>query len=171
MSNYPFFVIGCSKLCTYCGDPATQLDHVIPVAFQTCLIKPKRRSTAFGPVAHCCASCNSILASRVFDTFHDRCREVSHKLNERTKAVEWSKEEMEKLDGSLKGYIEREQARRLWMRYRTDWFESRDYLLNIEPITWEACLDKESKLFHQELFNYFEMTLIWLKTLSWKRLD
>ena len=125
--------------------------------------------THFGPIAYCCLSCNSILSNKVFDNFQDRCAEVSNSLNEKTKAVIWSKEEMRKLDVSLKRFVEQDQAKRLWMRYRSDWYQSREYLLNIEPILWEGCFDRLDTQYNEFLFNYFESTFIWIKTLNWRR--
>jgi len=163
--RYPFFKIGHHSLCVYCGDPANATDHVIPVSFQTDHPKPPNRKTAFGPVAFCCRSCNSILSNRIFDSFDDRCREVSRSINRDVKPVLWTKGEVRRLDISLRAYIEREQAYRLWMRFRSDWYQSRDYLLNLEQLSWVPYLNREHKAFHSELFKFFEITLIWVKGL------
>lgn len=159
----PFFIIGCKKLCTYCGDPTTGFDHVFPISGQTLEDKPKERLTRFGPIAHCCQSCNSLIGSKGFETFQDRCSYVAEKLNTRTLAVTWTKTEMKALDYKLQKYVEHEQARRLWMRFRSDWFQSRDYLLNLESLIWEPCLVKTGKRFNQQMHDYFDTTLIWVK--------
>lgn len=164
----PFFTIGHHKFCVYCGDHATETDHVICVSSQTIHPKPARRRTDFGPIAHCCKSCNHILHDKGFDNFDQRCKHVADNINASTQAVIWTKEEIQKLDISLRRYVEHDQARRLWMRMRADWFQSRDYLLNLEQLAWEPCLIKDNPKFNQEMFDYFEVTLIWVKTLYCK---
>ena len=163
----PFFYIGSNKLCTYCGDPPTQLDHVIPVSYQTDIPVPQGRLTKFGPLAHSCRSCNTTLGNKYFSTFQERCEFASNAIDADTKPVTWSKKELKELDYSLQRYVEQAQARRLWMRFRSDWYQSRDYLLNIERIAWEPCLDRDSKRYNEKMFNYFESTIEWLKTLTW----
>ena len=166
--KYPFFRIGHHQLCVYCGDMANSVDHVIPVSYQTEEDRPQGWLTNFGPVAHCCSRCNNTLSNKYFDTFQERCREASELIDCEVKSVEWTKREILGLDLSLQRFVEQKQAYRLWMRFRADWFESRDYLLNLEQLAWEPCLDKSHKKFNPLLFNYFESTLRWIKTLHEK---
>lgn len=49
----------------------------------------------------------------------------------------WHAWEMVPLDHGLQSYIRRDQNYRKWQRTRADWYESRDYWLNIENLQWE----------------------------------
>lgn len=130
----PAFSFGSPILCTYCGDPPADRDHVIPVAFQR--THARQRFEANGPLTWACKSCNSRLHSQWFDSFDARCRWVRDRLNIKAKAVEWSNDEINRLGHSLQSYVRNDRAQRIWQRNRADWYESRDYWLNIENLQW-----------------------------------
>ena len=163
--KYPYFKLGSSTVCVYCGETPETMDHVIPVSYQTIIDKPKDRMTDFGPVVHCCHHCNSILGDRYFDTFEARCQKVNHYMTDRLRPVIWTKTEIKALDVSLQRYVEQDQARRKWMFNRADWFQGRDYYLNLEGLLWQSCLDYTSNSFHKELHRFFAPTLIWVRGL------
>jgi hypothetical protein len=49
----------------------------------------------------------------------------------------WAEHEIMQLDNNLASIVRMEQTRRLWLRGRADWFQSREYCLNIEAIAFE----------------------------------
>lgn len=162
----PHFRFGSPTVCAYCGDVPCGIDHVMVVASQAFVRKQADR-TSYGPTTFSCASCNSqILGSRGFDSFLSRCEFVSEKLSRKAKPVKWSERELSKLDYHLRVYIEQENAKRLWWRQRQDWFQSRDWLLNLEPLTFQKCFDPTSPKFSAELFSYFKSTLEFLRYLK-----
>lgn len=161
----PNFTFGNPNLCTYCGDDAQSIDHVIAVAYQKSQNRFNTDKLKYGPITYCCSSCNSFLGSSFFDSFELRCRYVSGKLNERAFAVLWTEAEIKKLDYSLADYIQREKNKRLWYRFRSDWFQSREFLLNLEELKWQPILDKTSPKYNEQLFNYFQTTLSFLNLL------
>lgn len=155
----PFFTIGHSSLCCYCGGPATQQDHVIPVSRQTANPNPSCRHSQYGPLAWVCGRCNNFLKNKWFDTFDARCEQIHDWIEAYTLPIEWRIGDYGGLDHSLRTFIVAEQRKRRWMRYRADWFDSRDYLLNLEPLLWEPYFNARNDKFNDPLFNFFRVTL------------
>ncbi len=89
----------------------------------------------------------------------ERCEYVSRMLNKKASPVYWSGAQLAQLDYNLRTYVENENRRRLWYRYRSDWFQSRDFFLNIEGIQWEKCFDPMEAKFSEELYTYFKSTI------------
>lgn len=116
-------------------------------------------------MTYACTRCNSFLSNRFFSDFKTRCEFVRDYLNRMARPVTWHGWELAKLDHGLRSYVQKEQRRRLWLRMRADWFEGRDFLLNIEPLLWERHLDRFSDTFHKGLYDYFWSTLNMLKLL------
>lgn len=132
--SLPCFMFGSPILCTYCGDPPTDREHVIPVCYQRS--HRKQRLESNGPLTWACGPCNCKLSDRWFESFDERCRWLRDKLSDKAKAVEWKESELRQLDHGLQGYVRRDRNRRIWQRNRADWYESRDYWLNIENLQW-----------------------------------
>lgn len=156
--SIPHFKFGSSTSCTYCGDSPDTVDHIFAVSSQTM----KRRhgnKTCYGPITPCCSSCNVILSNRGFDTFLNRCEFVNKRLESKAKPIEWSKAQMQELDYTLRTFVEKDQAKRLWYRFRADWFKGRDWVLNLESLTYQPAFDVSATGFNQELFDYFESTI------------
>lgn len=166
--SLPNFFFGNEKICTYCGDPASGVDHIIPFVYQ----RSGKRTAAFktqgGPVTGCCRYCNSIKGDKHFSSFDECCRYIRDRLDIEAKPVVWSIKEIKQLDYKLQSYIESERKRRLWLRGRADWFESRDFLLNLENLLWIPCLQKQDEQYNKQMFNYFEWTIVFVKTLYTK---
>jgi len=159
----PYFRIGSPTICTYCGDAGDAYDHVICVASQT-INRKKSDRTEYGPIARSCSSCNGMLGSKYFNSFMERCSFVSHRINLRAKPVLWTRREMSELDWKLLKLVEQDVARRLWYRSRSDWFQSRDFWLNLESINWEQCLDSSHPKFNEQLFLFFKSTMNEIKS-------
>jgi len=164
--SLPYFKFGCSTICTYCGDDSDSMDHVMVKSGQAILRSKKNAMTGYGPVTPSCHACNSrLLNSRGFDTFYERCQHVSWRLEKKALPIDWSKRQLGELDYGLRGYVEREQEKRKWWRCRADWFQSRGWVVNLEPLLSEAVLDAKSHRFSSELFGYFESTVRFVRLL------
>lgn len=161
----PTFHFGCPKFCTYCGDPANGIDHIIPIVYQRVGKRMSADKNTGGPITYACRSCNSIAGDKHFASFDERCRYITSRLNTSAAPVHWTLAELRRLDYTLRTFVIRERNRRLWMRARADWFESRDFLLNIENLLWVPYLDKNSKDFDKFTFDYFEWTFVFIKTI------
>lgn len=163
------FKFGSMATCCYCGDPATSLDHIIPVAIQTINRGNRRLIKDHGPVVWSCADCNNHLSSRRFNSFTDRCRWASERLNSKAKPIIWSNDEISKLSGKILSFVKQETAKRKWLRNRADWYESRDFYLNIESLLWEPALDAKSDEFSEELHTHFmEILPVIRHATAWK---
>lgn len=155
----PHFFLGSKTTCTYCGEPADGIDHVICVASQT-IGKRKRVMTGYGPTTASCSECNSaILNSKGFNTFMERCSYVSDRHSRKGGAAHWSEEQLSELGYGLREYIRRDQNRKLWYRFRADWFQGRDFFLGLESLQWEKCLDPMESSYNAELHRYFKSSI------------
>lgn len=161
----PSFIFGHSLHCAYCGDPSQSLDHVIPLSYETV-----ERSRDIGPKVYCCLSCNSVLRNLFFTTFDERCVYIRNRMERRAKAILWTDAEIKTLDHSLQRYVERKRDANRWYRNRADWYESRDYVLNLENLTWQTFLDPYAPSHHEHLHAYFSTTLYQIRELYRTRL-
>ncbi len=89
----------------------------------------------------------------------ERCQFVAEQLSRKALPVYWSNEELSKLGYSLKTYIQAETKRRLWYRFRADWFQGRDFMMNLQALEWQPHLDKTNPRFSEELHRFFESTV------------
>jgi hypothetical protein len=157
-TRLPVFEFGDRRRCTYCGDPATARDHVIAVSYQQ-----QTRTKAFsecGPWTWSCTECNTTLSNRWFDSFDERCRWVSWRLQKRVKPILWTEAQLARLDFKLQNHIRQQTAKAKWSRYRADFYESRDYYLNLESLTWELARRDTVTDARKFLAGYFRQTLI-----------
>jgi hypothetical protein len=135
MINIPTFFFGHNSVCTYCGDTPSSIDHIIPFQFQTSEERKGDRAR-FGPITPACASCNTKIGSRYFDTFDDRCKWIASSIERQAKPIIWSNAELKTIGYTLRTKILADIAKRRWARVRADWYQSRDYFLTIEPLSW-----------------------------------
>jgi len=113
-------------VCTYCGDPATVTDHVIPVSYLARLVDPQidhprlQRGLIVVPA---CADCNGLLGPFVAFSIEDKRAELKRRLRRKYARLlgtaEWADDELGELGGSLRGWIKAtdDRARWLWLRY------------------------------------------------------
>lgn len=127
------FFFGRSGVCTYCGDPADTIDHVIAVSYQRVC-----RGGDLGPHCPACKLCNSKLSNRFFETFIERCQFVHDRLEKLCKPIVWTSYQIAAMDYGLKTLVRAEHRRRRWLRLRADYFESRDFYLGLEALIWEV---------------------------------
>ena len=154
----PYFKFGNPTTCTYCGDTANSIDHVIAVSYQTDN-RSKSDKTKYGPITPCCMNCNKKLFNKYFDTFDDRCNYISIYYRKQITDEIWKKGEISQLDYYLRENIKRYNAERLFYTNRADWFKSSDYIKGLQALLWEPILDKSSNLFNKRLYTFFSPTL------------
>lgn len=101
------------KTCVYCGERATQLDHVFPLSLTVHLdmthpITLKELAGALYLVP-ACGECNRIAGSEPFYAILDKRRFIQKKLKEkysrRIKRVLWDEDELEELGPGLRSKI------------------------------------------------------------------
>lgn len=158
----PAFTFGIKTNCTYCGDMATVLDHVIAVSYQKYETRSSKEPKA-GPRTHACADCNRALGNRYFSTFEERLSWASFRLKLKCKPINWAEREIAALDHSLRQYVRSHRNKRLAMQQRADWLHGREQSLAIDSLTYEPCLQSWEPKFHRELGAYFLPTILRLK--------
>ena len=108
--------------CTYCGETAVSLDHVIPRSFLSSRKRSSSPSREPGFKVPSCTQCNSILGSRIFDNLVERKAYVHErlkvKLRKHSATVAWDDEDMEELGPALRDKIEIAMAKRTIARDR-----------------------------------------------------
>lgn len=98
----------------------------------------RKQHRSYGPWCWACHDCNTKISSRYFDTFKARCEWQRDRLNRKALAITWHQEEIEGLNYELRTYVAKEVARLKWLRYRADWFQSREYYLGLESLIWKV---------------------------------
>lgn len=121
-------------ICAYCGDPASTRDHIYPVSQQAFT---RHYNGKYGPWCGSCRDCNAHFADRYFSSFVDRCEWQKWRLNKLAKAIRWKQRDIKGLNYELNALVKASQMKKRWLRYRADWYESRDYYLNLEPLIWK----------------------------------
>ena len=98
--------------CTYCGQRATTLDHVVPVIYtQSAPRKRKRPSYSREKVVPACAECNSLLSSIGYFSISERANYLIGRISRRHKKTlsmpSWTEDDLIEGDiqGRLKGYV------------------------------------------------------------------
>lgn len=155
----PSFGFGDERDCAYCGDPATQRDHVIAVSYQTIQKRRAKMAVRFGPWCWACSDCNRHLSNRYFDSFKERCEWAHWRLAKKTKPIEWHQWELKNLDYTLRTYIRKQIAKRLWIQQRADWYETRDFYLNLENLIWKLQTMEDTGTGAKLLRSYFSSIL------------
>lgn len=157
------FKFGRQGLCTYCGDVGDSFDHcMIPVSSRINNRRKGRYHTGVGPMTFACRECNGHLSDRRFMTFWDRCTFAQCRLEKLAKPINWTNAEIQALDASLQSIIARDVAKRKWLRYRADWFQSREFCLNAEALLWDLPEDERARA-------YFGTTILYIKEVTrWK---
>ena len=161
----PVFSFGDSRDCVYCGDPATQRDHIIAVSYQSGQSKKLSRRSAFGPWCWACGDCNSHLSNRYFDSFKERCEWAHWRISRKVKPIEWNEQQLSALDYTLRSYIRKQMAKRLWIQQRCDWYESREFYLNLENLIWEICSLSDTGPGSKFIRSYFSSMLTDISTI------
>ena len=89
--------------CTYCGDVAEDLDHVVPHSYASSTDKRSYKKTKVVP---CCKRCNSLLGNKHYFVIGERADYLfnTYKRNgdELLSLPEWTEEELEDMGTTLK---------------------------------------------------------------------
>lgn len=135
------YTFGIPHICTYCGEPADTIDHTIPYSWFRNTGSDRRHGESVGFMTYCCRECNSILGSRIFPTFQQRLLYLNNRLRERHRkdmSVMWDKEDLSKVSGRLKQYIEQQNRINKRQRARVSWIDSHKFLSLIEQVQDEV---------------------------------
>ncbi len=102
-----------------------------------------------------CRPCNIKLNNKYFETFLDRCQFAKDDLERRVQPILWTQSQLERLDYTLRTMVENSIKRAIWWRLRADWYQSREFWLNIEPLLWQECLSADYANHNPAMSRYF----------------
>jgi hypothetical protein len=109
--------------CYYCGEPATEQDHVVPRSWLP-VLRPMVNSEVPTTV-DCCSECNRILSNSLQDSLVDRVAELKARLRARYRHLlempEWTTEELQDLGRGLRGVVAAALVKRTCIERRLDW--------------------------------------------------
>lgn len=110
--------------CFYCGEPATDLDHVIP----QCMLRVKRRTKGRYQgdlVVPACRECNGLLGAALLPTLEDRFYYARVKLADRYRKViampDWEQDELDDLGPGMKADVIRAVNAKKKIEARLGW--------------------------------------------------
>ena len=94
-----------SCFCCYCGDFATECDHVIPVSWYQRTLKRRRTSKRKDEVVLSCSSCNQIIKNNLVCSLGTRAAFVAERLaivlRKWLSSPHWDTSEMDELEGRI----------------------------------------------------------------------
>lgn len=107
-------------ICTYCGECATVLDHVMPIsaaaALHDVIVSDRPRFRHGLKIVPCCADCNTRLGHRVFTCISAKREALAKLLYKRHKRLlgtyDWQEVELASMGRMLHTYIEARDSRR-----------------------------------------------------------
>lgn len=92
-------------MCIYCGSPAKTVDHIPPISLRWGMMEGKYKVMQ----VDACKECNSILHNRPLMTLRTRKNFIRRRLAQLYKKyldMNWSQEELNAMNGSLRLYVE-----------------------------------------------------------------
>lgn len=79
--------------CVYCGDPANDLEHILPVAY--------RQDDTDENLVPACGICNHIAGPQVFGSFQEK----RNYILEKRETLRWKRKILEQRSGEIPGFI------------------------------------------------------------------
>jgi hypothetical protein len=127
------------KICIYCGFPAQDIDHVVPVSRQP----GRRREFCKEFLVNSCRLCNLYLSARLFSTFFERLNWLRAKYESKLRYIDdmWDEEELINYDYVLRSFIHSGISRDRIFQTKLWWFDRMIRGLKLIEV------EKESKVF------------------------
>jgi hypothetical protein len=160
------FYFGDWATCTYCGCEAQCVEHVIPVCFF--LRTPRSESSqsfvnSQGIRTSACNSCNNFAGGKVFNTFEEKCVFINWRIQIRLKRLRtagWTSDEVQELKGKLKDYVKLKKSEKENLENRANWFGSNSFFEVIDGLDSQPVFFKDSGVYAQSVYDYFESTML-----------
>lgn len=151
------FIFGINGLCTYCGDEATDLDHVVPWSFISAQDRRKGGDSP-GVRTHACRECNSILGAKFFPTFLERAQYVREKLARRNARwlgmPKWDEEELDELRPTFRRVIGAAEEMSRAAKRRVSWMYSDTFWQILEEVR-ERVSDRYCPSYRKHVDQFF----------------
>lgn len=120
--------------CVYCGQPATERDHVPPITRVCDYLSLGLKNNTFIKVPSC-NSCNVILSDSLQEDIFQRIEELKNHLIRKNKkhfyAKEWLEEDKKELGKNLKSFVNAKLHKEKLIKSRVEYYEGYDKLLDI----------------------------------------
>lgn len=156
--HIPNFIFGDPCVCTYCGERAIEIDHVIPVSSY---INRNRKGVddSKGIRTYACFNCNRKLGAKKFPNFNSRLLFVKKLYQEKSKAYKrkasWSDKEIAALDHTLRTYVANKQVEMRKLDSRVTWIDSIEFRVVIRNLSHANALDKLHPSYCEWVYTYF----------------
>tara|TARA_R110000744_G_C18889873_1_gene507793 strand:- start:22 stop:447 length:426 start_codon:yes stop_codon:yes gene_type:complete len=132
--------------CTYCGDSAEDLDHVIPHSYASSTGKRSYKKTKVVP---CCRRCNSLLGNKHYFVIWERAAYLfntyKRKGNKLLSLPEWTEEELEDMGDNFKKDIKKDRHLKEKLIEKLNVLELVHLMEPTIEDVWEEILLKEMK--------------------------
>jgi hypothetical protein len=156
--TFPSFIFGDANTCTYCGDIATDIEHVIPWSyFSDCARTGKSRSQ--GIRTYSCRKCNTTFADKLFTSFQDRMDFIKDRHEFRAKRYfnksKWTNEEIEELKDQLKLYVKHKQYEANLAIRKTKWVDGIGFRICIKNLKTCPYVDPLNKKYKDWIYEFF----------------
>lgn len=116
------------KNCVYCGESATEKDHVIPLSYYYNGERKGRHLTAeYGKenLVDSCKECNVMAGGKVFDDIEKKKEYIQERITLKYKKVInmpfWSDDEIKEMSGRMRKEIKIQQLARKWIYNRINY--------------------------------------------------
>lgn len=133
---------GIREICTYCGTPAFEQDHVIPWSWTSDRARKSHAGAMPGLKTWACRECNQFLGNTIFPSFAERVIYANLCLAKKYRRIVmgamWSRGEISELKGMLKVYVAGKQHTRDLLAGRVDWIYSSTFAEILENARFAA---------------------------------
>jgi hypothetical protein len=118
--------------CVYCGEPATERDHVIPHSLMHS--QDVKRTFENTEVVPACRDCNGALRDRPIVTVAERADWLLTRLRKKlTKMPSWSEVEIKQLGRTLQNFVRTGQGKRAALERRISHLEQVAKMRGLTP--------------------------------------
>jgi hypothetical protein len=152
------FTFGIRNVCTYCGDPADVLDHVVPWSYLSAVVRKGSQGHDLGIRTWACRECNSILGHKRFPCMWRRIVHVNDRLrvrlDEHLAYPIWQREELRHLGPNLRRQAEARNLLTRVARARVGWIFSPMCLGIMENVRDRVC-DESSPDYREIVARFF----------------
>lgn len=113
-------------VCVYCGDPATCLDHFVPIS------KVYHENSDYGLfLLPACTECNCMASAGLFETVADKQRDIKGKIKHQyrrlLKMPNWTEQEIGEMGCVMQLKIRADLTKKEWIKSRLSWTMERNF--------------------------------------------
>lgn len=111
--------------CTYCGLPAQDRDHVIPLTYSSSQTRRRESDYTDENCVPSCRECNNTANARVFDSLEEKRDYIQQKLGYKYRSIsdfpDWTPEEIAEMGSAFRRPIQYAMALKRLTQRRLSW--------------------------------------------------